>query len=200
MIAYNYQHFTGEFIGTEVCQESPLEPGVYLLPEDATTIKPPAPREGFARCFRNGAWDFFPDHRGTAYSADDSTVTTEVRELGDLPEGYVSAPPPDEVRRYIWDGSAWQLPPVTVEDYDHAMEDHLRREREERGYTTREPSDYKDSAITRWAQDAADWIAHRDAVMLYALDVINRYHETGVAPSLEEFRAALPRIEWTINQ
>ena len=89
---------------------------------------------------------------------------------------------------------------TTAADYDRAMEDHLRREREERGYTTREPSDYAGSSVARWAQDAADWIAHRDAVMLYGLAVIDHYEETGEAPTLEEFKAALPVIQWTNNE
>lgn len=90
-------------------------------------------------------------------------------------------------------------PPLTEADYDRAMEEHLQAERSARGYTTREPSEYVGSSVARWAQDAADWIAHRDAVMLYAIDVMNHYRETGEAPTLEEFRAALPRIQWTIN-
>ena len=36
-----------------------------------------------------------------------------------------------------------------------------------------------------------------DAVMVYALGVINQYAETGAAPSLDEFKARLPRIVWT---
>lgn len=91
-------------------------------------------------------------------------------------------------------------PTFTVDDYDKAMEAHLKAEREARGYTSREPSDYAGSAVPRWAQDAADWIAHRDAVMLYALGVINTYQETGEAPSLDEFKAGLPVIAWTINE
>ena len=93
------------------------------------------------------------------------------------------------------------LPPpqITVADYDRAMEDHLLAERSERGYTTREPSDYKDSTVPRWAQDAADWIAHRDAVMLYGLEIMNHYAETGEAPTLEEFKAALPVIVWSFQ-
>ena len=88
---------------------------------------------------------------------------------------------------------------VTVDDYDRAMEAHLLAERSARGYTTREPSDYKDSAVPRWAQDAEDWIAHRDAVMLYGLEVMDHYAETGEAPTLEEFKAALPVIVWSFE-
>jgi len=89
-------------------------------------------------------------------------------------------------------------PVITIQDYDDAMEEHLLAERVARGYTKREPSDYQNSTVPRWHQDAIDWIAHRDAVMIYGLEVENRFIETGEAPSLEEFKAALPRIVWTL--
>lgn len=88
----------------------------------------------------------------------------------------------------------------TVDEYDQAMEDYLRDVRSERGYTTREPDMYINSAIPRWAQDAKDWIAFRDAVMQYALAVINEYASTGVAPKLEEFKAGFPVMEWTYTE
>ena len=101
----------------------------------------------------------------------------------------------------VVDGTfVWSDPPPTVADYDKAMEDHLLAERSARGYTTREPSDYKDSTVPRWAQDASDWIAHRDAVMLYGLEVMNHYEETGEAPTIEEFKAALPVIVWSFTE
>ena len=92
-------------------------------------------------------------------------------------------------------------PPPTLEDFDAAMEAHLRTEREARGYTTREPDAYINSAVPRWAQDARDWVAHRDAVMGYALDLINAV-ERGerTPPTMAEFTAGLPRIEWTFTE
>ena len=88
-------------------------------------------------------------------------------------------------------------PQVTLADYDFAVESHLKAERIARGYTEREPSDYAGSSVARWAQDAADWIAHRDAVMVYALEVLNAVKAGGEAPSLDDFKAALPKIAWT---
>ena len=88
-------------------------------------------------------------------------------------------------------------PLPTMADYDKAVEDHLLAERIERGYTSREPSDYSGSSVHRWAQDAADWIAHRDAVMLYALQVLNDFEAGRPVPTLDEFRAILPKITWT---
>lgn len=96
----------------------------------------------------------------------------------------------------------YEIVPVvhTIEEYNEALEKHLYAERLERGYDSREPSDYKDSKVERWKQDAEDWIDHRDDVMLYGLGVINTYKETGEAPTLSEFKAALPKIVWTYTE
>ena len=114
-------------------------------------------------------------------------------------------PAVDEEHRAVPDGYAlqdgkwvrkWRVEPIvyTVDDYDAAMEDHLREVRYERGYTTREPDDYFGSSNPRWAQDAKDWVAFRDAVMTYALDIINTYSKTGNAPSLAAFKAGFPKM------
>ena len=78
------------------------------------------------------------------------------------------------------------------------MEAHLLAERTARGYTTREPDNYLESSNVRWAQDARDWVAHRDAVMSYALDVMNAVSGGAEPPTLEAFMAGLPKVEWTL--
>jgi len=88
---------------------------------------------------------------------------------------------------------------ITIETYDNIMEQHLYQERVDRGYTKREPSEYAESTVERWAQDAQDWIKHRDEVMIYGLEVENHYKETGEAPTIEEFKANLPIIHWTYD-
>lgn len=89
-----------------------------------------------------------------------------------------------------------EIPPALA-DYDRAMEAHLTSARVARGYTTREPDCYANSSNPRWKQDAADWIAFRDAVMEYSLAVMNEYAATGIAPTLEEFKKGLPVIRWS---
>ena len=89
---------------------------------------------------------------------------------------------------------------LTVDDYNRVLEDYLLGKRSERGYTDRDPSEYYNSGVARWAQDARDWIAFRDRVMVYGLEVLNEYMDTGVAPlTIEEFSARLAEIEvkWT---
>ena len=108
-----------------------------------------------------------------------------------VPDGY-------ELKDGKW-AHKWRVEPIvyTVEDYDAAMEDYLREVRYERGYTTREPDDYFGSSNPRWAQDAKDWVAFRDAVMTYALDIINTYTKTGNAPTLAAFKAGFPKMVWS---
>jgi hypothetical protein len=133
--------------------------------------------------------------------------------IGAYPRSEESFAPPavDEGYRAVFDKYAlkdgkwvrlWKVEPIvyTEADYDNAMEDYLRSVRSERGYTTREPDDYFGSSNPRWAQDAKDWVAFRDAVMTYALDVINTYTKTGNAPTLAEFKANFPKMVWTYQE
>ena len=86
-----------------------------------------------------------------------------------------------------------------VAEYDLAMENYMKEVREKRGYTTREPSDYVNSTVERWRQDAVDWIAFRDAVLVYAMEIENKALEAGEIPSIDEFVANMPTIAWTID-
>lgn len=89
----------------------------------------------------------------------------------------------------------------TIEDYDRTMETHLLSERSARGYTTREPDAYLASSNARWKQDAEDWVAHRDAVMEYALGIMNAVHRGEIEPpTMDEFINGLPRIKWSIAE
>lgn len=89
---------------------------------------------------------------------------------------------------------------MSPHDYDVVMENYIAEVRSQRGYTLREPSSYKDSAEPRWRSDAADWPPFLDAVMLYGLKVQNEYTATGKAPTIAEFIAALPKMEWSFKE
>lgn len=91
-------------------------------------------------------------------------------------------------------------PEVTAADYDKLLEEHIYLARAARGYTTREPSYYLQSSVPRWKQDAHDWVDFIDRCMLYGLEVQNRYAAGEEVPSLEEFKANLPQINWTYKE
>lgn len=115
-------------------------------------------------------------------------------------EGYRAKSDGYELKDGKW-ATKWVYEPLSVEEltalYDDAMESHLDAEKAERGYTKREPSDYAESTVQRYRQDAADWIRHRDLVMLYGLEVQNKAARGEPVPTLEEFKAGLPNIVWT---
>lgn len=57
MQIYHYHPETGEYLGEGTADESPLEPGVYLVPANATTTAPPTAMTGKVRVWR-GEWQF----------------------------------------------------------------------------------------------------------------------------------------------
>lgn len=60
MLIYNYHPFTGELLGSDVADESPREPGKFLIPAYATEVPPPTPVEGQLIRFVDGAWGYSP--------------------------------------------------------------------------------------------------------------------------------------------
>lgn len=57
MQIYHYHPATGEYLGEGVADESPLEPGKYLIPAHATTTAPPTAMTGKVRVWQ-GEWVF----------------------------------------------------------------------------------------------------------------------------------------------
>lgn len=139
-------------------------------------------------------------HPTPAQAAQFDAYPRELDEEPTPPEGKLVEPDGWEVRDGAWH-RRWRYvdaPLPTLEEYDAAMEDHLVQERSARGYTTREPTAYLASGNARWAQDARDWVAHRDAVMAYALELINAVQSgQRTPPTMAEFRAGLPAITWS---
>lgn len=82
MQIWHYDPQTGELIGSSLAHESPLEPGVFLIPAWATSTAPPSPGARQAAVFRDDTWSIEPDYRGeTWYTA--NAVPVVVNALGD---------------------------------------------------------------------------------------------------------------------
>jgi hypothetical protein len=56
MNIYHYIADTGIFYSEGVADESPLEPGIFLIPAHATTVAPPVVTEPEIAVFRDGEW------------------------------------------------------------------------------------------------------------------------------------------------
>ena len=105
---YNYNPDTGEYLGPETAYESPMEPGVYLIPAHATTIAPPEADAGHVAVFAGGAWTLVEDHRGEVWYDTATQERHEIKTLGIVPETWTQIVPTDP--ESIWNGAAWEVP------------------------------------------------------------------------------------------
>ena len=96
MLVYSFHPQTGELVGQDVADPSPLEPGIWLVPAGATSATPPAPQAGKARVWNGSAWTLKPDHRGeTWYGGADGRQPTTISALGDpAADGLAPQPAP----------------------------------------------------------------------------------------------------------
>ena len=101
MKIHNYHFATGEYLSTANADGSPLEPGAFLIPANATEIAPPKDKDGFARCFTNGSWEYVKDLRGTKYWMPDLSEHVQ-SELGDLPDGATTDEPENHIGETFW--------------------------------------------------------------------------------------------------
>lgn len=103
-------------MGESIADESPLEPGVYLIPSCATTIEPPNYNPGTIPFFKGDNWDVVEDRRGVWYRI----PTGESYEVYNPLEEQLNATriaPPDLTRylqphEYVWTGDNWEVIPI----------------------------------------------------------------------------------------
>lgn len=56
LLVYSFNPHTGEYVGEDEAHPSPLEPGKFLIPANATEISPPAKKDKFFRKFDGTNW------------------------------------------------------------------------------------------------------------------------------------------------
>jgi hypothetical protein len=106
MQLYDIAPDSGEYIGTSEARESPLEPGVYLLPAHAVTTAPPDAQPGHVRCWNGTAWAQVEDHRGETVYAKATGRASVIAAPGPLPADVTTTAPGEH---QVWDatGNAW---------------------------------------------------------------------------------------------
>lgn len=92
MIIYNYDEFTKEYTGYSEASLDPAETKaqgqeVYLIPANATTVKPPKTKTNEICIYDNG-WQIKADYRGQ-YIVDETMEPQIVEEIGNLPDGFI---------------------------------------------------------------------------------------------------------------
>ena len=117
MEIYNYHPEYKNFTAVSIADESPLEPGVFLIPAYATDIKPPICESNQIQIFNGTSWDIIEDKGGIYYSTETQQVIENMNPL-EAPENATKEEPPEVPEGYTltWNGS-WileELPPPPV--------------------------------------------------------------------------------------
>lgn len=84
---------TGEFVSQGIADESPLEPGVFLLPGAATDVPPPSFCENECAVFIDGEWSVKKDLRGYKYWDADGKFSM-ITDIGEEPPAVHSTEKP----------------------------------------------------------------------------------------------------------
>ena len=117
MEIYNYHPEYKHLTGVSIADESPLEPGVFLIPAYATDIKAPQYGEGFIPVFEDNQWNIVEDKKGIYYSTQTQEVIENYNPL-EAPENATRENPPEvpEGKVLKWN-NGWVLediPPLPV--------------------------------------------------------------------------------------
>lgn len=189
MNAYKYDSNTCEFLHEVQCQESPREPGQFLIPANATTVAPPEEQAGKARVWEGSAWGYADDNRGkTLYFVDDSRQTSVMSNVlgANVPDGWTLTPPPDAGNKYTFVGDEWL--PQSVEELRAQLEDTLWSNYKTYQRTYVDPED-----LTLANTCAAGGSEKGAAVQQWVLALWARYYEVkdllAAADTLEALRA-----------
>lgn len=112
MKIYNYDDH-GFFVGIDDADESPLEPGVFLIPAAATTLNPPITGDKERAVFNGEQWNVLADHTSDIACEIDPDTGLFICEhaflLGETPnEKFIVADPPEKsYYKPKWNGVTW---------------------------------------------------------------------------------------------
>ena len=93
---FHFDPETRELVAESIADESPLEPGVFLVPANATSIPPTNIPAGSVAVFHGGDWINHEDHRGEEYWL--NGVRHVCGAIGSLPDGAATLRPIWHVR------------------------------------------------------------------------------------------------------
>jgi hypothetical protein len=109
MKIYHYHPDYKVYLGSSDADESPLEPGVFLIPAYATELEPPECDESEVPVFDGSSWSIIDNCSGVYYSTDTGNVIYHQDPLIS-PENATKEVPPEVPEGFYltWDGS-WEL-------------------------------------------------------------------------------------------
>ncbi|WP_282362892.1 phage tail protein [Pseudomonas sp. PS01297] len=102
-VVYQTDHL-GIYTGTTVADESPLEPGVWLIPGGCVEVAPPAVPEKKAALWDGRKWQLVDSYQGLTVYSTTTRAPVVIDRAGALPEGYtLEVPGPGQV----WSNGHW---------------------------------------------------------------------------------------------
>ncbi|RBH53182.1 MULTISPECIES: hypothetical protein [Pseudomonas] len=111
----------GLYVGTAVAEESPLEPGVLLIPGGCVETPPPAIPTDKAACWSNGKWVLVDYYNGLVVYSITTSEPMTINGVGPIPSGYtMKKPGPDQV----WKNGEWvdDIGAILAVLYDQKLE------------------------------------------------------------------------------
>lgn len=105
MLVYNYNPITKEYTSQEEAQKNPLVAGEYLIPANATVVKPLRNKTGFTIVWCGNKWAYKEDHRGEEWYNSLTKNKEIINFIGELSDNYYSL---DSVIANPPEGEYWQ--------------------------------------------------------------------------------------------
>ena len=109
MKIYHYHSEHNYFMSEDVADPSPLEPGVWLIPANATSIEPPSTNDGEVAIFDGTSWSVVEDKRGVYYSILTQEVLENYNPLETPPDSTRETPPEIPEGKILTWNDSWVL-------------------------------------------------------------------------------------------
>lgn len=108
MDVYNYSRDTFEFTSATPAIESPLEPGVWLIPACATDIAPPETRAHQVAVFEDNEWRLAADWRNTPLWSKKDCSPVSIEEIDIEPDDLDATDSEPKCEHCVWEGDHWE--------------------------------------------------------------------------------------------
>lgn len=155
---YHISPSTFEYYGADPAIESPLEPGVFLLPGYATFTEPPIVSENQKQVWQDEEWIIVSDYRGKSIYNQVTKEENFQRALGDVAEGW-SLTKPGEFDK--WDNGSWAYDPTQDPSSPLNASAALKSK-------AQETLDRSDTVVIRCSEKAKalpdDWVQYRQTL------------------------------------
>ncbi|MCU6237019.1 tail fiber assembly protein [Morganella morganii] len=108
---FNHEHPLRPFTGSDYANNDSFAPrnALRTAPEE---------KPGFWPCEQDGSWIIVPDHRGAKVYDITTAQESEIKELGELPDGVTTIAPDVEFPK--WNGKKWVTDKATKKESDIA--------------------------------------------------------------------------------